>query len=169
MRSRQLKHYDKNTFLTELRDIMQYEMNNNNPEALWEDFKTKFLLVADVHTPQITRKVESEYTPWITNNIIKQIYHGDFLKKKAIKTGSENIFVAYKKSRNAVNKLIKYTKRNDYTSALNDAKNNPKNMWNTINNYHHEACITCQKEMSLKTQLRYRILLIRISIQLEKI
>ena len=32
-----------------------------------------------------------------------------------------------------MNKLIKDTKGNYYTSALNDAKNNPKNMWNTIN------------------------------------
>ena len=43
------------------------------------------------------------------------------------------MFVAYKKSRNTLNKLIKVTKTNYYTKALNDAKNNPKNMWNTIN------------------------------------
>ena len=134
IRSRQFKHYDKNSFLAELWDIMQYMINDNNPDVLWEDFKTKFLqLVADVHAPQITRKVKSEYTPWMTNNMKKQIYHRDFLKKKAIKTGSENMFVAYKKSRNALNKLIKDTKRNYYTSAVNDAKNNPKNMWDTIN------------------------------------
>ena len=91
------------------------------------------MFVADIHAPQITRKVKSEYTPWITNNIKKQIYHRDFLKKKAINTGSENMFVAYKRARNALNKLIKGTKRNYYTSVLNDTKNNPKNMWNTIN------------------------------------
>ena len=108
-------------------------INDNSPDVLCEDFKTKFLLVADVHSPEIARKVKSEYTPWMTDSIKKQIYHRDFLKKKAIKTGSENMFVAYKKSRNAVNKLIKDTKRNYYTSALNDAKNNPKNMWDTIN------------------------------------
>jgi len=133
IRSRQFKHYDKNSFLTELRAILQHMTNDNNPDVLWEDFKTKFLLVADVHAPQITRKVKSEYTPWMTNNIKKQIYHREFLKKKAIKTGSENMFVAYKKSRNTLNKLIKDTKMNYYTRALNDAKNNPKNMWNTTN------------------------------------
>ena len=69
----------------------------------------------------------------MTNNIKKQIYHRDFLKKKAITTGPENMFVAYKKSRNALNKLLNDTKRNYYTSALNDAKNNPKNMWDTVN------------------------------------
>ena len=69
IRSRRFKHYDNNTFLTELRDIMQYGVNYNNPDALWEDFKTKCLLVPDVHALQITRKVKSEYTPWITNDI----------------------------------------------------------------------------------------------------
>jgi hypothetical protein len=34
-----------------------------------------------------------------------------------------------------MNKLIKDTKINYYTSALNDTKNNPKNMWNTINKF----------------------------------
>ena len=110
IRSLQFKHYDKNSFLAELLDIMQYMIKDNNPDVLSEDFKTKFLLVADVHAPQITRKVKSEYTPWMTNNIKKQIYHRDFLKKKAIKTGSENMLAAYKKSRNALNKLIKDTK-----------------------------------------------------------
>ena len=61
--SRQFKRYDKNSFLAELRDVMQYMIKNNNPDVLWEDFKTKFLLVADVHAPQIMRKVNSEYTP----------------------------------------------------------------------------------------------------------
>ena len=70
---------------------------------------------------------------WMINNIKKQIYHRDFLKKKAIKTGSENMSVACKKSRNALNTLIKDTKRISYTSALNDVKNTPNNMWDTIN------------------------------------
>ena len=165
IRSHQYKHYDKNSFLAdlELRDIIQYMINDNNPDVLWEDFKTKFLLVADVHAPQITRKVKSEYTPWMTNNTKKQIYHRDFLKKKTIKTGSEDMFVAYKKSRNALNKLIKDTKRNYYTSALNDAKNNPKNMcmMETINKLTNKklrqlrsGSLTYQTKMFRKIQMR---------------
>ena len=64
----------------------------------------------------------------MTNNIKKQIDHRDFLKKKAIKTGSENMFVAYKKSRNTLNKHIKDTKGTYCTKSLNDARNNPKNI-----------------------------------------
>ncbi|CAB3998994.1 Hypothetical predicted protein [Paramuricea clavata] len=43
------------------------------------------------------------------------------------------MFVAYKRAGNALNKLIKDTKKNYYTIVLNDMKNNPKNTWNTIN------------------------------------
>ena len=64
----------------------------------------------------------------MTNNIKKRIDHRDLLKKKAIKTGSENMFVAYKKSRNTLNKHIKDTKRNYCTKSLNNAGNNPKNI-----------------------------------------
>ena len=50
IRSRQIKHYDKNSFLAELRDIMRYMINDNNPEVLWEDFKTKlFSLLTFMH------------------------------------------------------------------------------------------------------------------------
>ena len=59
-------------------NYLQHTINDNNPDALWEDFKTRFLFVADIHAPQITRKVKSEYTPWMTNNIKKQIYPRDF-------------------------------------------------------------------------------------------
>jgi hypothetical protein len=32
-------------------------INTENPDIMWEDWKTKFLAVADIHAPYITRKV----------------------------------------------------------------------------------------------------------------
>ena len=78
---------DKNSFLAELRDIMQYMIKDNNPDVIWKDFKTKFLLVADVHAPQITRKVKSEYTLWMTNNIKNRFMIEIFLKRKQLELG----------------------------------------------------------------------------------
>jgi hypothetical protein len=78
------------------------------------------------------------------------------------------MFVAYKRARNALNKLIKDTKRNYYTSVLNDTKNNPKNMWNTINKLTNKKSKTTTIT-KLKIQIRYHTLLIPISRQLEKI
>jgi phage terminase large subunit-like protein len=40
---------------------------------------------------------------------------------------------AYKREKNRVNKLIKHTKANYYIGELSKHKNNPKEMWNTIN------------------------------------
>ena len=57
----------------------------------------------------------------------------DFLKKKAIKTGSRQFHDAYKRTRNNLNRLIKNTKAIYFTNALNDCRNNPKKIWKTIN------------------------------------
>ena len=54
---------------------------------LWEDWKSKFLLVADMHAPP------SGHAPWLTSEIKKIIYDRDFLKKKSIKTGSIPFFL----------------------------------------------------------------------------
>ena len=100
---------------------------------MWNDWKTKYLLIADLHAPRITRKVRSEYAPWITDTIKKSIYHRDFLKRKAVKTGSKYMHEAYKREKNRVNKLIKHTKANYYIGELNKHNNNLKEMWNTVN------------------------------------
>ena len=36
-------------------------INTENPDIMWEDWKTKFLAVADIHAPYITRKVRNDY------------------------------------------------------------------------------------------------------------
>ena len=53
-------------------------------------FENEILTAADVHAPQITRKVKTEYSPaWMTDNTKTLICHCDF-KKKAVETGPEN-------------------------------------------------------------------------------
>jgi hypothetical protein len=47
-----------------------------------------FLQIADKHAPLRLRKVKSEYTPWLTNEIKNMSYRRDFLKKKAVSLNS---------------------------------------------------------------------------------
>ena len=61
---------------------------SNDPNALWNDFKIKFLSVADKHAPIRQRRVKSEYKPWLTNQIKQMSYHRDYLKRQSIKLGS---------------------------------------------------------------------------------
>ena len=61
-----------------------------DPNIMWENWKTIFLSVADFQAPEGTKKVRSEYAPWITENIKQTMRRRDFLKKKAFKTGSNH-------------------------------------------------------------------------------
>ena len=44
-----------------------------DPNIMWEYWKIIFLSVADFHAPERTKKVRSEYAPWITENIKQTI------------------------------------------------------------------------------------------------
>ena len=82
--TRQYKYFEINAFRSDLNEIFQIQSNLTNPNILWEEWKSKFLAVADLHAPPITRKVRSEYAPWITENIKKSMKNRDYLKKRPL-------------------------------------------------------------------------------------
>ena len=116
--TRQYENYQVAAFKNDLSKILTMLINTDDPDIMWEDWKAKFLAVADIHAPYVTRKVRNEYVPWITVEIKRSIHHRDFLKKNAVKTKSKYIHEAYKKTRNEVNKLIKHTKATYYMNAF---------------------------------------------------
>ena len=65
--------------------------------VLWFDWKTKFLTIAEKHAPMRQRGVESDYRPWLTDQIKKLCYQRDFLKKQAVKFKSAAYDGAYLK------------------------------------------------------------------------
>ena len=88
IKTRQFKHYSVNNFKS---DIFIYLHNGIfwdtvlDPNIMWKKWKTTFLSIADFHAPETTKKVRSEYAPWITNNIREVMKQRDFLKKKQLK------------------------------------------------------------------------------------
>ncbi len=80
---------------------------------------------------RLLKKVRSEYAPWITSEIKNN--RRDFLKRKAVKTGSKQFHDAFTTARNELNKLIKRTKADYFTNTINNCDNKPKQMWKTIN------------------------------------
>ena len=74
------------------------------------NWKNRFVFVANMHAPPITRRVRSEYTPWLRKDIMKETRTRDYLKKKAVKTVSVYMQQAYKKARNEVTKKNKKCK-----------------------------------------------------------
>ena len=89
--------------------------------------------MADEHVSPISRNVRSEYTPWLADDIMKQIRHRNYLKKKAVWTGSPNIYKAYKQARNYVTRTIERTKSKYFMKCFQETSTNPKEMWKTIN------------------------------------
>ena len=72
--TRQFKHYNINAFCSDLSKILQTQSADLlDPNALWEEWKNIFVFIADMHAPQVTKKVRSEYAPWITDTIKKSI------------------------------------------------------------------------------------------------
>ena len=55
---------------------------------LWNNFRTTFNYVADIHAPIQGRKVRNMNAPWLTDAIKKSMNCRDYLKKKAVKTNS---------------------------------------------------------------------------------
>ena len=90
--------------------------------------KNRFLFVANMHALLITRSVRSEYTPWLTKAIMKEIRTRDYLKKKAVNTGSVCMHQAYKKARNEVTKKIKNAKAKHFIHYFEKTTDNPQEM-----------------------------------------
>ena len=136
IRTRQYKHYNVHNFKTDLFTYLQdptFSNSSLNPNYIWDKWKTIFTLVADKHAPEITKRVRSEYAPWITNDIRQAMHHRDYLKKRAVKTGSNALHEMYKRARNDLNHSIKNAKSNFFMNTLNNCNNNPAEMWRTIN------------------------------------
>jgi hypothetical protein len=133
IKTRQFKNYNVGDFKQDLAINLQTISLTNDPDEMWDEWRHIFLTVADRHAPPITRKLRSVYAPWITSEIKNLMHRRDFLKRKAVKTGSKQFHDAFAKERNELNKLIKRTKAEYFTNTLNKCENKPKQMWKTIN------------------------------------
>ena len=58
--------------------------------------------------------------PWLNSEIKKERFNRDSLKKKAIKSGSQDDWSIFKKARNAVNYSIRCAKSEYYHYKLNE-------------------------------------------------
>ena len=67
--SRQFKSFNVNQFKEDLRDNINTNIVTNDPNILWNDWKTKFLTIAEKHAPMRQRRVKSDYKPWLTDQI----------------------------------------------------------------------------------------------------
>ena len=132
---RSMKNFDDKKFSAELLKQRWEHLYffADNPNTMWEMWKTMFLEVLDKHAPLQHKKIRSKKVPWITSNIKELIIQRDKLERKAILTNLENDRSNYKTSRNEVNTKLRDAKRNYYSTTIAGQKFNPKRAWKSIN------------------------------------
>ena len=116
--SRNFKNYVQRDFNYDLHHaLLMRNWEINDPNMLWNNFRTTFNYVADIHVPIQSRKVRNMKAPWL----------------KAVKTNSSAYHNAYKSLRNEINKKIIHAKRNYYTTCVDKNPNNSKQLWKHTN------------------------------------
>ena len=78
---------------------------------MWDVWKKLFMEVVDKHAPLQSKRVSNKHSPWITHELPRKIYKGNYMKKIAIQENNESAWVRYKQARNEVNNAIKSAKK----------------------------------------------------------
>ena len=132
----QLKNLNEAEFLGDLRMIDWNRFTtHNNPNELWDFWIHLLASVIDKHAPFRTKRVKNKRSPWITNEIMREIHKRDFLKKNAASTNDPLIWKQFKDAiaRNKVNNSVKKAKRKYFSENLDAKKSDPRKTWRLIN------------------------------------
>ena len=124
---RQLKNFNEAEFLRDLRMIDWNRVTtHNNPNEMWDFWKHLLASVIDKHAPFRTKRVKNKRSPWITNELLREIHKRDFLKKKAASTNDPSIWKQFKDARNKANNSVKKAKRKYFSENLDANKSDPR-------------------------------------------
>ena len=131
---RSLKNFSRENFL---RDIELKQWSNvhcsDDPNEMWATWKTMLMKTIDKHAPCRSRRTGKKRSSWITNDLKRQMFKRDYLKKKAISSKDPQAWHEYRQSRNHVNNEIKKAKISYFTTNLDLHKGNMKKTWKLIN------------------------------------
>ena len=98
--ARTMKNISTENFL---RDLEQKHWNNisyfEDPNKMWEIWKCKLMEVIDKHAPLRSRRISNRKSPWITNDLRREIFNRDYLKKKAVSSNNPDAWDQYRQIR----------------------------------------------------------------------
>ena len=84
------------------------------------------------HAPKRQKRIRKDSYPWITNQVIECIKQKSHALQLLLRNKTDQAWVFYKQKRNKATESIKASKREYFTSAVNDNKDNPKAIWKTM-------------------------------------
>ena len=80
--------------------------NLNDVNGALAKFESLFLQIYNKHVPLRKKRVCKQTSPWLTTSIVKMTHERDYVKKKAISSGSKELWEKHKKLRNKVSSTI---------------------------------------------------------------
>ena len=79
--SRQFKNFDCDAFIEDIKETpFHFASLMDDPNEMWDVWKSLFLEVINKHAPMRKRKVKSKSSPWITSELRRKMRKRDFLK-----------------------------------------------------------------------------------------
>ena len=81
-----------------------------DPNQLWSEWKTKFLLIVENLAPIRSKRIRSKNSPWISIDLKQRMHMRDVLKIKAIKSNNPHDWANFRGIRHKVNTNIKSAK-----------------------------------------------------------
>ena len=93
---------------------------------MWSRWKSLLMECIDRHAPLRHKRVGNKRSPWITNQLQREMRKRDYLKRKAIREGNSQGWEQFKHARNHTNNLIKKAKREYFVNNFEANKSNPR-------------------------------------------
>ena len=87
--SRQFKNFDCDSLIEDIKETpFHFASLMDDPNEMWDVWKSLLLEVINKHAPMRKRKVKSKSSPWITAELRRKMRKRDFLKNQAVKRGT---------------------------------------------------------------------------------
>ena len=135
---RDLKNFKPEEFTKELgNSIAQLNFDSEDVNELWNSFRKSFNGILNKHAPQrLQTRKESRINskPYLTKGILKSIKTKQKLFKKTIIEPTEENWNYFKLYRNNLTRAIKESKKAYYKNQVKTNRQNPKKLWNILNN-----------------------------------
>ena len=135
IRTRQMKKFSVEAFLSELRTI-DWQLilrSSSNVSEIVHNFTSVLSIVIERYAPMVEKRVSDKYSPWLSSELKCLFKTRDKIKISAVKNKSEILMSAYRQLRNKATKLNKEAKRAYFTNKIQASEGNLKETWATIN------------------------------------
>ena len=127
-----MKRFNPENFLNDFNSCEVLNGSLYDEDISWEKWKLKFNEICNKNAPIKVARLKKRSNPWITPDVIKQMYKRDHVHAKAVRTKSDILFDQYRSLRNQVTKVTKENKQTYYNEINHLCATDPKKMWSEI-------------------------------------